>query len=71
VCSAWVSDADAARFAAEFCLYGPVDSIVARIAGLASVGVTGVLLQHVGSYTLPDELISGLDGHLELTRAAQ
>jgi 5,10-methylenetetrahydromethanopterin reductase len=67
VCSAWVSDADAARFAAEFCLYGPADTIVARIADLASAGVTGVLLQHVGSYTLPDELISGLDGHLELT----
>ena len=67
VCSAWVSDADAARFAAEFCLYGPADTIMARIADLAAAGVTGVLLQHVGSYTLPEELISGLDGHLELT----
>ncbi|HEX6448295.1 MAG TPA: LLM class flavin-dependent oxidoreductase [Trebonia sp.] len=71
VCSAWVSDADAARFAAGFCLYGPAEVIVARIADLASLGVTGVLLQHVGSYTLPDELISRLDGHLELACAAR
>jgi 5,10-methylenetetrahydromethanopterin reductase len=64
VCSAWVSDEDAARFAAEFCLYGSASAIRARIAGLARLGVTGVLLQHVGSYTLPHELISGLDGQL-------
>ena len=69
VCSAWVSDADAARFAAEFCLYGPAGTIRARIAGLARLGVTGVLLQHVGSYTLPHELISGLGGQLEAAAA--
>ena len=42
-----------------------------RIADLARLGVTGVLLQHVGSYTLPHELISGLDGKLEAARAAR
>jgi 5,10-methylenetetrahydromethanopterin reductase len=69
VCSAWVTDADAARFAAEFCLYGPAGTIMARIADLARLGVTGVLLQHVGSYTLPHELISGLGGQLKAAAA--
>jgi hypothetical protein len=69
VCSAWVTDADAARFAAEFCLYGPAGTIRARIADLARLGVTGVLLQHVGSYTLPHELISGLAGQLKAAAA--
>jgi 5,10-methylenetetrahydromethanopterin reductase len=69
VCSAWVTDADAARFAAEFCLYGPAGTIMARIADLARLGVTGVLLQHVGSYTLPHELISGLGGRLKAMAA--
>jgi 5,10-methylenetetrahydromethanopterin reductase len=69
VCSAWVTDADAARFAAEFCLYGPAAAIMARIADLARLGVTGVLLQHVGSYTLPHELISGLAGQLKAAAA--
>lgn len=70
VCSQWVSDADAARFAAEFCLYGPPKTIMARIAALARLGVTGVLLQHVGSYTLPHELIGGLAGRLEEAASA-
>jgi 5,10-methylenetetrahydromethanopterin reductase len=69
VCSAWVTDADAARFAAEFCLYGPAGAITARIADLARLGVTGVLLQHVGSYTLPHELIGGLGGRLKAMAA--
>jgi 5,10-methylenetetrahydromethanopterin reductase len=57
VCSAWVSDADAVRFAEEFCLYGTASDIADRISGLERLGVTGVLLQHVGSYTLPHELM--------------
>ncbi|GAA4627808.1 hypothetical protein GCM10023196_041560 [Actinoallomurus vinaceus] len=60
VCSAWVSDADAVRFADEFCLYGTVEQIADRMAGLERLGVTGVLLQHVGSYTLPHELMESL-----------
>lgn len=64
VCSAWISDADAARFAQEFCLYGPVPAILRRIEELGDLGVTGVLLQHVGSYTLPHELIGALGGAL-------
>ncbi|MCO6005229.1 LLM class flavin-dependent oxidoreductase [Actinoallomurus purpureus] len=60
VCSAWVSDADAVRFAREFCLYGTAVEIADRMAGLERLGVTGVLLQHVGSYTLPHELMESL-----------
>ncbi|WP_433172644.1 LLM class flavin-dependent oxidoreductase [Actinoallomurus sp. CA-150999] len=60
VCSAWVSDADAVRFAEEFCLYGTAERIADRMAGLERLGVTGVLLQHVGSYTLPHELMESL-----------
>jgi 5,10-methylenetetrahydromethanopterin reductase len=70
VCSAWVTDTDAARFATEFCLYGTADAIAERITGLARLGVTGVLLQHVGSYTLPHELIGGLAGRLGPARTA-
>lgn len=64
VCSAWISDADAARFAREFCLYGPAPAILRRIEDLGDLGVTGVLLQHVGSYTLPRDLIGALGGVL-------
>ena len=64
VCSAWISDADAARFAAEFCLYGSAPAILRRIEALGDLGVTGVLLQHVGSYTLPHDLIDALSGTL-------
>ncbi|MFD0689210.1 LLM class flavin-dependent oxidoreductase [Actinomadura fibrosa] len=60
VCSAWVSDADAVRFAEEFCLYGSVERIADRMTVLEGLGVTGVLLQHVGSYTLPHELMESL-----------
>ncbi|GAA4486609.1 5,10-methylenetetrahydromethanopterin reductase [Actinoallomurus oryzae] len=60
VCSAWVSDADAVRFAEEFCLYSSVERIADRMAGLKRLGVTGVLLQHVGSYTLPHEVMESL-----------
>jgi 5,10-methylenetetrahydromethanopterin reductase len=62
--SAWVSDADAVRFAGEFCLYGTPAEIANRLTALERLGVTGVLLQHVGSYTLPAELMESLGGVL-------
>jgi 5,10-methylenetetrahydromethanopterin reductase len=60
VCSAWVSDGDTLRFAQEFCLYGSVSEITDRLAGLEHLGVSGVMLQHVGSYTLPHTLMETL-----------
>jgi 5,10-methylenetetrahydromethanopterin reductase len=62
VSSQWVSDQDAMRFAEQFCLYGTTTEIVERLAMLSELGVTGVLLQHVGSYTLPHELMESLQG---------
>jgi 5,10-methylenetetrahydromethanopterin reductase len=66
VCSRWVSDADALRFAETFCLYGTVEEITKKINDLADLGVTGVQLQHVGSYTYPHELLEALGGVLNL-----
>jgi 5,10-methylenetetrahydromethanopterin reductase len=60
VASAWISDADAVRFAQEFCLYGTAGEIASRLRSLHTLGVTGVLLQHVGSYTLPYPLMEAL-----------
>jgi 5,10-methylenetetrahydromethanopterin reductase len=65
VTSAWISDADAVRFAQEFCLYGTTDEIVSRLDGLRALGVSGVLLQYVGSYTLPYPLMEALGEVLE------
>jgi 5,10-methylenetetrahydromethanopterin reductase len=60
VASAWISDADAVRFAQEFCLYGTAGQIASRLDSLRALGVSGVLLQHVGSYTLPYPLMEAL-----------
>ncbi|HWG23135.1 LLM class flavin-dependent oxidoreductase [Actinospica sp.] len=57
ICSAWVSDEAAVRFAEEFCLFGTADAIADRLRTLHAAGVGEVLLQHVGSYDLPTELI--------------
>ena len=62
ICSAWVSDEDALRFAEEFCLFGTADAIADRLRTLHAAGVGGVLLQHVGSYDPPTELIEDLGG---------
>jgi 5,10-methylenetetrahydromethanopterin reductase len=57
VCSQWVDDASAARFAREFCLFGTADEIARRLIEVHAHGIAGVYLQHVGSYDLPLELI--------------
>lgn len=56
-CDAFVSDAAAARFAREFCLFGTAAEIAERLRAVRAVGATAVFLQHVGSYTLPEELM--------------
>lgn len=56
----WVSDEAVARFAEAFCLFGSLETIESRLATLAATGVDEVLIQHVGSYHLPTELMDGL-----------
>jgi 5,10-methylenetetrahydromethanopterin reductase len=56
-CGEWVSDADVLRFAQQFCLFGTLDEVRARLAEVEQAGATSVFLQHVGSYTLPYELM--------------
>ncbi|WP_317986000.1 LLM class flavin-dependent oxidoreductase [Streptomyces sp. 5-10] len=60
ICSAWVSDEAALRFAQEFCLFGTAKEIAERLAALHADGVTDVFLQHVGSYDPPTELIESV-----------
>ncbi|WP_405634609.1 LLM class flavin-dependent oxidoreductase [Streptomyces sp. NBC_00056] len=60
VVSQWVSDEAALRFAEEFCLFGTAEQIAERLRALRATGVSGVFLQHVGSYDLPDELIEAV-----------
>jgi len=57
LCSPYVSDEAALRFAREFCLLGTPAEIVQQLAVARAAGATGVFLQHVGSYTVPHELI--------------
>ena len=60
VCSAWVSDEAAVRFAEEFCLFGTAAQIAERLTALHDAGVSGVFLQHMGSYDPPTELIEAV-----------
>ncbi len=53
----WVSDADAVRFADAFCLFGTAEDIVARLLDARRHGATSVLLQHVGSYDAPSQMM--------------
>jgi 5,10-methylenetetrahydromethanopterin reductase len=55
--SKYVTDEMAVRFARTFCLFGTVPEIVDRIRQAVEAGATGFYLRHVGSYTLPYELI--------------
>jgi 5,10-methylenetetrahydromethanopterin reductase len=57
LCGQWVSDEAVLRFATEFCLFGTPDEIAVRIAEVEATGATSVFLQHVGSYSLPHELM--------------
>lgn len=55
-CSEWISDADALRYAQEFCLFGTAAEVADGIARAAARGASTVYLQHVGSYDLPRRL---------------
>jgi 5,10-methylenetetrahydromethanopterin reductase len=62
VCDQWVGDGDALAFAQTFCLFGTADEIVGRIASIGASGATALLMQHVGSYDLPAELMEAVGG---------
>lgn len=64
VCGQWISDADALRFAEEFCLFGSVDTIVERLNAAETAGATSVFIQHVGSYDLPYTLMEEIGTHV-------
>ena len=71
VCDPYVSDEAVTAFAREFCLYGTADEIVARLEAVAAAGVDAVFLQHVGSYDLPEALLSDIAEHvIPKTRSA-
>ena len=56
-CGQWVSDRAAVRFAEAFCLFGTADQLAGRVRELAAAGVTSLFLQHVGSYSVPYQLM--------------
>ncbi|WP_306317062.1 MULTISPECIES: LLM class flavin-dependent oxidoreductase [unclassified Streptomyces] len=60
ICSQWVSDDDALRFVRQFCLFGTAEEIADRMRSLHASGVSGVFLQHVGSYDPPTELVESV-----------
>ncbi|MFC9837742.1 LLM class flavin-dependent oxidoreductase [Rhodococcus sp. NPDC127530] len=57
-CSEWISDDDAVKFAQTFCLFGTPTEIAAGIERARRAGASKILLQHVGSYDLPYELMN-------------
>ena len=56
VCSQWITDEEAVRYAAEFCLFGSGEQIADRIRDVHAQGASTIYLQHVGSYDLPEQL---------------
>jgi 5,10-methylenetetrahydromethanopterin reductase len=63
-CDRYVSDEAVTAFARRFCLYGTPQEILARLDAVQRVGATAVFLQHVGSYTLPEELLTTFAGEV-------
>ena len=57
-CRRYVSDEDAVRFAERFAFAGGPNEVRERITGIHAAGVTEVMLQHLGSYGLPHDLIT-------------
>ncbi|MEU0791894.1 LLM class flavin-dependent oxidoreductase [Amycolatopsis sp. NPDC005961] len=63
-CESFVDDEAAELFARRFCLYGTEDELAARLTELTRSGVSAVLLQHVGSYDLPRQLVADFAGRV-------
>lgn len=60
VSSRWISDADAVAYAQAFGLFGTPAELVERIHATRELGVTGIFLQHVGSWDLPEALVASV-----------
>lgn len=60
VSSRWITDEMAVRFARRGCLFGSVEEIAAQARALEELGVTELMLHHVGPYTQPTELMEAL-----------
>jgi 5,10-methylenetetrahydromethanopterin reductase len=60
VSSRWISDADAVAYAQTFALVGTAEQIVERVRATRALGVTGIFLQHVGSWDLPEALVASV-----------
>jgi len=71
VCDRWISDADAVKFAQEFCLFGTREEVAAKLANVEAAGATSVFIQHVGSYDLPFELMEQVGEELLPVAARQ
>src|SRR5207248_1428992 len=63
-CESFVDDDAAEVFARRFCLFGAAGEIAARLTELSRSGVSAVLLQHVGSYDLPQQLVADFAGRV-------
>ncbi|NKQ51706.1 LLM class flavin-dependent oxidoreductase [Amycolatopsis sp. K13G38] len=61
-CDPYVGDEAVVAFARQFCLFGTLGEISARLKEVADAGVASVLLQHVGSYDLPRDLLEVAHG---------
>lgn len=56
--SEWASDEQALRYAEAFCLVGSAGHCVGRLREAVDAGATSFYIRHVGSYTLPEELLA-------------
>jgi 5,10-methylenetetrahydromethanopterin reductase len=70
-CDTIVSDEAVVAFARAFCLFGTAAEIAERLAAVHAVGATSVFLQHVGSYSLPEELMERFAGEVLPLLAAE
>jgi 5,10-methylenetetrahydromethanopterin reductase len=61
-----VSDADVLTFAQKFCLFGSVAAIRGQLTAMAAAGVEEVLLQHLGSFSVPYEWVETCSELLEI-----
>lgn len=57
-CDALIDDASTHRFATQFTLTGPPESLRPRIASLHTAGATEIHLQHTASYDFPHDLLT-------------
>lgn len=57
-CEQWVTDTDAQVFADTFCAVGVIDTCRRQLQTAIDAGADSFYLRHLGSYTLPHDLIN-------------